>query len=225
MNAGERLRYYLEKHPEVRELAQRCLATERWGGNAVLMLLDAAFTSIGVNYFSLVVPRVEEFREKYLRELNSLKKLSLADEEMLSELWRNQRSWHVAKAIASYLAELGKEEDIDDAQALRHWAAGARLAGWREDHIGMIRGVGVNTFQYLRMMGGVDTVMPDKVVWRFTEYVLGERLTGEREVVERAIGLARSSNCYAVELCFLAWLAQYTDEVRMERYKKVLKGI
>jgi len=31
-------------------------------------------------------------------------------------------------------------------------------------HIGRIKGVGLVTFQYLRMMGGIDTVMPDKIV-------------------------------------------------------------
>jgi hypothetical protein len=32
---------------------------------------------------------------------------------------------------------------------------------WWEDPVGSIKGVGLVTFQYLRMMGGVDTVMPD----------------------------------------------------------------
>jgi len=38
----------------------------------------------------------------------------------------------------------------------------AKLENWREDPIGRIKGVGLITFQYLRMMGGIDTVMPDK---------------------------------------------------------------
>jgi hypothetical protein len=49
----------------------------------------------------------------------------------------------------------------DDKSALRTWAANARLENWWEDPIGRIKGVGLVTFQYLRMMGGVDTVMPD----------------------------------------------------------------
>jgi hypothetical protein len=49
----------------------------------------------------------------------------------------------------------------DDKSALRTWAANARLENWWEDPIGSIKGVGLVTFQYLRMMGGVDTVMSD----------------------------------------------------------------
>ena len=46
----------------------RCLRTERWGGSVVLMVMDATFTSIGLNYFTAVVPKVEEFpRDKYER--------------------------------------------------------------------------------------------------------------------------------------------------------------
>jgi hypothetical protein len=46
----------------------RCLMTERWGGCVVLMVVDAAFTSIGLNYFTAVVPKVEEFSKKVCRE-------------------------------------------------------------------------------------------------------------------------------------------------------------
>jgi hypothetical protein len=46
---------------------------------------------------------------------------------------------------------------VDDKAALRAWAGNARLENWREDPVGRIKGVGLVTFQYLRMMGGVDT--------------------------------------------------------------------
>jgi hypothetical protein len=60
----------------------------------------------------------------------------------------------------------------DDKLALRTWASNARLEGWREDPVGRIKGVGLVTFQYLRMMGGVDTVMPDKIVKRVVNGIL-----------------------------------------------------
>ncbi|MEM3679806.1 MAG: hypothetical protein QXU47_08205, partial [Candidatus Bathyarchaeia archaeon] len=61
---------------------------------------------------------------------------------------------------ASYLSTLSQ----DDKLALRTWARNAKLENWREDPIGKLKGVGLITFQYLRMMGGIDTVMPDKMV-------------------------------------------------------------
>ncbi|MEM2554143.1 MAG: hypothetical protein QXF09_00930 [Nitrososphaerota archaeon] len=36
-------------------------------GNVVLMIIDVAFTSIGLNYFTAVVPKVEEFYEKFIK--------------------------------------------------------------------------------------------------------------------------------------------------------------
>jgi len=44
----------------------RCLRTERWGGSVLLMVVDAAFTSIGLNYFLIVVPKVEEVNKRFV---------------------------------------------------------------------------------------------------------------------------------------------------------------
>jgi len=46
----------------LREICDRCLNTERWQGNVVLMVLDMAFTSVGVSYFNVVVPKIKIFR-------------------------------------------------------------------------------------------------------------------------------------------------------------------
>jgi hypothetical protein len=121
----------------------------------VLMVVDAAFTSIGLNYFTAVVPRVEEFGKKFVENgrIKSLKELAEADINELREVWRNKRSWSIARYIASYLSTLSE----DDKTALRAWAGNAKLENWREDPVGRIKGVGLVTFQYLRMMGGVDT--------------------------------------------------------------------
>jgi len=120
-----------------------------------LMVVDAAFTSIGLNYFTAVVPKVEEFSKRFVESgrIKSLKELAGADINELREVWRNKRSWSIARYIASYLSTLSE----DDKTALRAWAGNAKLENWREDPVGRIKGVGLVTFQYLRMMGGVDT--------------------------------------------------------------------
>jgi hypothetical protein len=123
------------------------------------MVVDAVFTSIGLNYFTAVIPKVEEFSKRFVESgrIKSLKELAEADINELREVWRNKRSWSIARYIASYLSTLSE----DDKTALRSWAGNAKLENWREDPVGSIKGVGLVTFQYLRMMGGVDTVMPD----------------------------------------------------------------
>jgi len=54
----------------------RCLRIERWGGCVVLMVVDAAFTSIGLNYFTAVVPKVVEFSKKFVENGRSSHRLS-----------------------------------------------------------------------------------------------------------------------------------------------------
>ena len=55
---------YVSRTTGLREYCARCLRTERWNGSVVLMIVDAAFTSIGLNYFTAVVPRVMKFKEE-----------------------------------------------------------------------------------------------------------------------------------------------------------------
>ena len=138
---------YMQKVSGIEEHCNRCLRTERWGGSVVLMVVDAAFTSIGLNYFTAVVPKVEEFNRKYLESgrIRNLEELAEVDINALKKIWKNERSWTTAKNIASYLSTLD-----DDKAALRTWARNAEIEKWREDPIGKIKGVGLITFQYLR---------------------------------------------------------------------------
>ena len=116
---------YMQKVFGLREHCERCLRTERWGGSVVLMVVDAAFTSIGLNYFTAVVPKVEEFSRKFVEtgRIRDLKDLAEADIDELRKVWRNRRSWKIAKEIASYLSTVSD----DDKTALRTWAENAKL--------------------------------------------------------------------------------------------------
>jgi len=103
---------YMQRVSGIERFCSRCLKTERWGGNVVLMVVDAAFTSIGLNYFTAVVPKVDEFNEKFVKtgRIRNLKDLANADLDELREVWRNKRSWHIAKEIASYLSTLSEDD-------------------------------------------------------------------------------------------------------------------
>jgi hypothetical protein len=192
------------------------------------MVVDAAFTSIGLNYFTSVVPRVEEFSKKFVENgrIKSLKELVEADINELREVWSNKRSWSIARDIASYLSTLSE----DDKLALRTWATNARLENWWEDPVGRIKGVGLVTFQYLRMMGGVDTVMPDKIVKRVVDDILMkaglEPVEDDIEFIKKADQLAISCGYRPIELCWMTWLIQPEgSKIRMEKYKDILPKI
>jgi len=85
---------YMHKVSGIAEHCDRCLRSERWDGKVVLMVVDAAFTSIGLNYFTVVVPKVEEFNEKFVENgrIRDLEDLAKADIDELRNVWRNQRS-------------------------------------------------------------------------------------------------------------------------------------
>jgi hypothetical protein len=205
----------------------RCLRTERWGGSVVLMVVDAAFDSIGLNYFTAVVPKVEEFNKKFVESgrVRDLKDLAEADMDELREIWKNKRSWLMAKDVASYLSTMGGEKS-----AFRAWASSASLERWRDDPIGMIKGVGLVTFQYLRMMGGVDTVMPDKIVKKVINEILEradyEPVNDDMEFIRKAEEVALTCGYRPVELCWMTWLVQPEGKImRMEKYSNILSKI
>jgi len=218
---------YMRKVSGIEDYCDRCLKTERWGGSVVLMVVDAAFTSIGLNYFTAVVPKVKEFSEGFVEngKIKNLEDLAKADLDALRKVWKNRRSWTVARNIASYLSKMG-----DDKSALRAWARGADLEKWREDPIGKIKGVGIITFQYLRMMGGVDTVMPDKIVEKVINAILEEAglnpVGNDMEFVKKAEEVASASGYRPIELCWMTWLIQPEGRImRMEKYSSLLPKI
>jgi hypothetical protein len=192
------------------------------------MVVDAAFTSIGLNYFTAVVPKVEEFNKKFVEagRISNLKELAQADINELRETWKNKRSWVIAKGIASYLSTLSR----DDRLALRTWASNASLEKWREDPVGAIKGVGLITFQYLRMMGGIDTVMPDKIVKRVINEILVkaglEPVNDDIEFIKKAEEIALNCGYRPIELCWMTWLIQPEGKkMRMKKYSRILSKI
>jgi hypothetical protein len=225
---------YIEQLPELKEHCDRCLRTERWGGNVLLMILDASFTSIGLNYFNTVVPKVLEFRDKYIKTglIVNLEDFLPIDIMELKKIWRNERSLHTGREITAYLVKLKGDMNLsNDRETLRVWARGADLDNWMRNPIGRIRGVGINTFQYLRMMGGIDTVMPDKIVKRVITHLLKEageeiRFSNDIEFVKVVHGIASKIGYRPIELCWMTWLIQREGELlRMEKYREILKEI
>jgi len=222
----------MSKVPEVKEYCQRCLRTQRWDSNVVTMVVDAAFTSIGLNYFQSVVPKVEEFRQKFVQpgRIRTLEDLPNVSDGELERIWQNKRSWHMAKSVASFLARIKRERQLDDRQAFIYWAKRARLDDWESDPIGQIKGVGINTFQYLRMMGGIDTVMPDKIVKRVIAGILAEAGKGmpptDINFVQVVEQMGKDTGYKPIELCWMTWLIQSEAGLsRIEKYSSLLHRI
>ena len=220
---------YMSRASGVKELCKRCLSTERWGGSVVLMVVDAAFTSIGMNYFTTVITKVEEFNNRFVLKgkftnLEGLAKANLAE---LQEVWKNKRSWMLAKDVASYITST---YHCEDRKAFRTWALNSTLEGWENDPIGKIKGTGIVTFQYLRMMGGVDTVMPDKIVKRVLNEIFAkaklETFDDNLVFVKKAEEVAISCGYKPIEFCWMTWLIQQEGNMmKQEKYSSIVKKI
>lgn len=224
------LKKYMDKVPELKNYCEKCLRTERWNSNVILMIVDASFTSIGLNYFSSVVPKVVKFEEKF-RKIKTFEELANANLNELKEIWKNNRSWFIAREISRYFSELQKEKKLNNVKTFRYWAENSSIENWEENPIGKIDGVGINTYQYLRMMGGIDTVMPDKIVKRVIENILKEggqniKFKSDEEFVFLVEEIAKFTNYKAIEITWMTWLIQSEGEkVRIDKYRDVLPRI
>lgn len=203
---------YMSNAPGARDEADLCLSMNRWGGSPLLMILDASFTSVGLGYFQSVVPAVHRFRT--LGRCSSLRDLQDAEPDSLRIFWKNRRSWEVARGAASYLVRLQEERSLpEERDALACWAHESSPNRWREDPIGMVKGVGISTFQYLRMMGGVDTAMPDKIVRRVVERALREagwemNIDGDMALIDAVLHIGKASGYRSADICWMCWLIQ-----------------
>jgi hypothetical protein len=75
------------------------------------------------------------------------------------------------------------------------------------------------------MTGGVDTVMPDKIVKRVVNDILVkaglEPVEDDIEFVKRAEQIALACGYRPIELCWMTWLIQPEGrKIRMEKYKR-----
>jgi hypothetical protein len=226
------LNHYINEVPEVKDYCQRCLNTARWDGNVLVMVIDAAFMSIGLNYFQSVVPNVDIFRNTYVHtnKILCFEDMYHTEDAELQKIWKNRRSWSMAKEIARYFATSKRNKTQTDKEIFIHWAHNTNLGKWKEDPIGRINGVGINTFQYLRMMGGVDTVMPDKIVKRVINDILlraGENIPeSDMEFIKAVEAIGIQYGYRPIELCWMTWLIQSESNLgRMQKYSHILSKI
>ena len=224
---------YMSRTSGLSEHCDRCLETKRWNKSVLLMVIDAAFTSIGLNYFTVVVPNVMKFEKELMvnGKILTLIDLSVIELGQVQSIWKNSRSWQMAKEVASYLHSLAVAQNLDDRGVLRYWATSSCLENWKEDPIGKISGVGITTFQYLRMMGGIDTAMPDKIVRRVVRQILDEAgvdmpTKNDMELINTIERMARVSGYRPIEMCWMPWLIQSEGNlIRIEKYRELLNRI
>ena len=196
-----------------REGEKRCLSTTRWGGDPVLMVVDAALDSTGLNYFNIVVPRVKRFHEKFvqagrIRSFDDLRKAT-PDDLDLRKILNNRRAWGVAIGVSEILDNMRKELGLrSDLETLKNWAKKTSHLEWEHDLIGRVKGVGLITFQYLRMQAGVDTSMPDKIIKRVIEREFGVRASDDLSFIDEMGRLSHAIGYSQIFICWAIWMKE-----------------
>ena len=196
---------------EAKEYEIKCVSGEIWDGNAVLMVVDAALTSIGINYFKLVVPLVEKFHVQYVKtgqiiSFENLSKLSPEDGR-LRGIINNKRAWSVGINICKELNKIREDNKLSsDFDALKIWAEKANYEKWREDMIGKIKGVGLTTFQYLRLQAGMNTTVPDRMIRSVAEKEFSIKATDSIDFIKKMESYSTEVGFSQILFCWAAWL-------------------
>lgn len=193
--------------------AEKFLELDRWtGDNPLLLLADAAGTTTGQNYFTHVKPAVEAFQTHFLDSdrVTSFAELASLNQEnsSLQQIFEAKRKRRVLVTGADILSDIDAETDL---ARLQQWAHSADPYNYSMDSFGSINGVGLRTFQYLRMIAGIDTVKPDIQVQRFIQALADatgqSRLDPSRDqtVLESCEWLAEATDYRMIELDQIAW--------------------
>ena len=192
---------------EAAGFARLCKTGRRWEGKAILIVLDACLDSTGLNYFTVVVPKVNYFREKYVNsgmitKCSDFKKIS--QRELLS-MFKNKRVWYVMKRMCGFIAET--DNSVDEMKTLKNWARNADPFNFKKDKLGRIKGVGINTFQYLRIQSGIDTIMPDKIIMRWISRNF-KTVKTPYECILEGNKISESLGISKTELCWAIWIKE-----------------
>ncbi len=223
-----------------KERARVFAELDRWtGDDPVMLVVDTAATTTGQSYFNQAKPQVEDFQDQFVAtgDVTTLKELAEIGDEFKNCL-PGERKHRVATEIASYLTDRAETSDL---ASLQGWAREANPESYTEDPVGQIRGVGLRTFQFLRMLAGIDAVKPDVHVISFINEISTDlpeaplKTTSDQETLKSCQWLADNSSFSLIEIDQIAWWhfanvpkeieERYSENSPDERLRTVIKSV
>ncbi|WP_137665776.1 NUMOD4 motif-containing HNH endonuclease [Enterococcus hulanensis] len=162
---------------------QESLSKEFFYDNPVLIILDGILSK--QRKYDYVKNKIDYFKDNH-SEVDSLEKLvDVIDKVELSGFcqyidWNCQKRIKEIYDLSKVFLEIKRDGNFPtDLDAMRSWAKTAKLG----DKVSLVKGVGIETFQYLRMMVGVDTSRPAQCITNFLEEALQIR-PSKKEAIE-----------------------------------------
>ena len=155
--------------------------------------LIAVVLSIHRNYTKIVEPRTDRMRKAgfgtFADLRNKAKNLDTFSE--FCEMRANEKYNIVVEMLAAIDKLKENTKEMDDFEVLHKWALGADYRNYKNDIIGRIKGVGLATFQHLRMNFGANTVKPDQRVKEVLKKEFGLKLTNDIENIDAVEYIAK----------------------------------
>jgi hypothetical protein len=203
---------------EAKDYEIKVMNGKRWGGDPLLIIIDSALVSSGLNYFKIILPKIKSFKAEFIDKnlVVNLEDLAImkADHPSLLSIFKYRRVWSVAIQLAqNFTKMINKRELKEPIEVIRDWAALADHKKWEEDVIGKIKGVGLITFQYLRMQVGIDTCMPDRIIKKYVNIYFGLDTKDNLLFIKKFKELCNDLNVSQIFLSWLIWLAE-SDKIK-----------
>lgn len=147
--------------------------------NAALICIDAVL-SINRKYYKFVVPRISYFQENYAEIDNLEKLLVLLEKEKILGFNKCWNYNHIQRAEILYnltrkmITIANEHKDLKELDALKLWARTTSPIDYQTFNV---EGIGLATFQYIRMMLGAKTIKPDVHIKRIITNVLNKKIS------------------------------------------------
>lgn len=184
--------------------------------NPAIVCIDAVL-SINRKYYNFVVPRIKHIQDIY-PEINSLFKLkellnNLSYEDVAKFLnYKHQQRVDILKRLVNKLIEICNIESQDlqqnELNKLKKWASQSSVYDFDKFKVS---GIGIATFQYLRMLLGAKTVKPDVHIKKYVFTVIGETLN-EKDTIKIFEDACKSCNLDVSVVDHTIWM-QYANNV------------
>ena len=147
--------------------------------NVVLVCIDAVL-SINRKYYKFVVPRIAYFQENYSNITTLKELLNLIKEkgiEGFSECWdyKHDARVEILYSLVNRLIEIRDKYNANsEIECLRLWAKETLPNDYKAFNV---KGIGLATYQYIRMMLGASTVKPDVHIKRTISNILNRNVS------------------------------------------------
>ncbi|SDN31152.1 hypothetical protein SAMN05660299_02499 [Megasphaera paucivorans] len=160
------------------------------------LALMAVILSIHRNYTKVVEPRTDKIRKTNFGTFADLrdKTKDINTFSAFCEM-RATEKYKIIVRILDVIDQLKERvKETSDFEILHQWAMTGDYKNYKSDSIGGIHGIGLATFQHLRMNFGADTVKPDQRVKEVLKREFELQLSNDIANIEAVEYIAKVTN-------------------------------